>query len=148
MAVTAYVFNKFKQKKISEVDAIDFDADTIKVLLTTSSYVPNLDTHEFRSDVTNEVSAGGGYSTGGITLSNKTVGLDTAGDFGYLDADDVTWTTATFTCRIAVVYKDTGVAGTSPLVGWIDFGADQVNTGGNFTIQWATPANGGVLKLS
>lgn len=46
--------------------AIDFDTDTFKVLLVTSSYSPNKDTHTKRSDVTNEVS-GTGYTAGGAT---------------------------------------------------------------------------------
>jgi hypothetical protein len=53
--------------------AIDFLSDTIKALLTTSSHTVNLDTHETLSDITNDVSAGGGYSTGGVVLTTKTV---------------------------------------------------------------------------
>lgn len=147
MAVTAVVYNIFKQKKISEADAIDFDADTIKVALTTSAYTPNIDTHDFFNDITNEVS-GTGYTAGGITLAGKTVNLDTAGDFAYLNANPVTWTTATFTTRYGILYKDTGSAATSPLIGYIDFGADQVSSGGDFTINWASAGSGGVLKFA
>jgi hypothetical protein len=53
--------------------AIDFLSDTIKALLTTSAHTVNLDTHETLADITNEVAAGGGYSTGGTTLTTKTV---------------------------------------------------------------------------
>jgi len=52
--------------------AVDYLSDTIKILLTTSSYAPNLDTHETKADVTNEVS-GTGYSAGGATLGTKTI---------------------------------------------------------------------------
>ena len=45
---------------------IDFDTDTFKAMLVTSSYTPNKDTHDFRDDVTNEVS-GTGYTAGGAT---------------------------------------------------------------------------------
>lgn len=52
--------------------AVDFLSDTLKASLHTSSYVPNLDTHETKADLTNEVS-GTGYSAGGTTLGSKTV---------------------------------------------------------------------------
>ena len=48
--------------------AIDFDTDTFKVMLVTSTYVANKDTHTKRSDVTNEVS-GTGYTAGGADSS-------------------------------------------------------------------------------
>jgi len=35
------------------------------------------------------------------------------------------------------LYKDTGVAGTSPLIEYIDFLADKTSENENFTITWA-----------
>jgi hypothetical protein len=52
--------------------AVDFLSDTIKIALATSSYAPNLDSHEVFSDVTNEI-AGTGYSAGGLALGSKTL---------------------------------------------------------------------------
>ena len=52
--------------------SIDLDTDTIKVLLVTSAYTPDQDTHTKHSDVTNEVS-GTGYTAGGATLANKSL---------------------------------------------------------------------------
>ena len=51
---------------------VDFLNDTIKGMLTTVTYVPDQDAHDYKSDVTNEVS-GTGYTAGGATLANKTV---------------------------------------------------------------------------
>lgn len=48
---------------------IDLDSDTLKATLHTASYVPNLDTHAYVSDLTNELAAGSGYSTGGVTVA-------------------------------------------------------------------------------
>jgi hypothetical protein len=59
--------------------AIDLDTDTFWVMLTTSSYTENKDTHTKRSDVTNEVAAGGGYSAGGQVVT-FTVTKDTTND--------------------------------------------------------------------
>jgi hypothetical protein len=52
--------------------AVDYLTDTIKVMLTTSAYTPNLDTHETKADVTNEV-VGTGYTARGATLGTKTI---------------------------------------------------------------------------
>lgn len=51
--------------------SINFPSDTIKAMLLTSSYTPNLDTHQFKSDLTSEVT-GTNYTAGGVTLSSKT----------------------------------------------------------------------------
>lgn len=61
--------------------AIDFLSDTIKASLHTSSYTPNLDTHETFSQVTNEVT-GTGYTAGGVTLGSKTITYTAADSWG------------------------------------------------------------------
>lgn len=114
---------------------VDWDTDTIKVALTTSSYTPNQDTHDYFNDVTNEVT-GTGYTAGGNTLSSKTITYDDANNVIILDAADTTWASSTITARYAVVYASTGTASTSPLIGYVDFGSDQSSTNGNFTITW------------
>lgn len=60
----------------------DWDSDTIKETLHTSSYTPNLATHAYVSDLTNEVAAGGGYSTGGQTVTSCTRTLTVANSWG------------------------------------------------------------------
>lgn len=56
---------------------IDLANDTIKVMLLTSSYTPDLD-HDFVDDVSaNEVS-GTGYTAGGATLASKAITDDDA----------------------------------------------------------------------
>jgi hypothetical protein len=114
---------------------VDWDTDTIKVALTTSSYTPNQDTHDYFNDVTNEVT-GTGYTAGGNTLASKTITYDSGTNVIVLDAADTTWASSTITARYAVVYASTGTASTSPLIGYVDFGSDQSSTNGNFTITW------------
>lgn len=136
------IYNSFK-KKIMD-GSIDLDTDTIKVALVTSTYTPDQDVHDFFDDITNEVS-GTGYTAGGASLANKTVTADNTDNEGVFDADDVSWTTATITARAAIVYKSTGTASTSPLICYIDFGADKVSTAGTFTISWNAE---GILNLN
>lgn len=136
------IYNSFK-KKIMD-GSIDLDTDTIKVALVTSSYTPDQDTHDFFDDITNEVS-GTGYTAGGATLASVTVTADNTDNEGVFDAADVTWSSSTITARGAVIYKSTGTASTSPLIAYIDFGADKSSSNGNFTIQWNSE---GILNLN
>jgi len=136
--MASFIYNSFKTKQWNG-NAIDLDTDTIKVMLTTSTYTPNQDTHDFVDDITNEVSSGG-YTAGGAALANKTMTQDDTNNWAKFDADDVTWTNVTFSARYAVIYKYTGTPSTSPLIACIDFGSDQSPSAANFTIQWS--ANG------
>lgn len=149
MAITSYWYGGALTGQYSGTAArrVDWVNDTIKVALCTSSYTPNQDTHVYYSDLTNEVSSSGtGYTTGGATLGTKTTNYDAATNVLSLRAAASTWSSATFTCRYAVVYKDTGVAGTSPLLGYVNFGGDESVTSGTFTITWDT--TDGVLKIT
>lgn len=135
------IYNSFKRDIMN--GGIDLDTDTIKVALVTSTYTPNIDTHEDFADITNEVT-GTGYTAGGATLS-VTVSVDNTDDEGVFDATDVTWSSSTITARGAVIYKDTGTPATSPLICYIDFGEDKVSSSGDFTITWATE---GIINLN
>lgn len=115
----------------------------INVALVLSGYSPNIDTHDYFNDITNEAS-GAGYTAGGITLSSTTVILDTTDDEAAFDAADITWSTSTITARGAVLYRNTGNSATSPLIAYFDFGSDQVSSAGNFTITWNSE---GLLNL-
>lgn len=117
--------------------AIDFDTDTFKVLLVTSSYSPNKDTHDRRDDITNEVT-GTGYSTGGVT-SACTVTKDTANDKVTLQFASVSWASSTINARAAVIYKSRGGASSADeLIAYNDFGADVSTTAGTFTVAAST----------
>lgn len=136
MAVTAKVYNLAITALANK--EIDWGSDTIKVSLHTSSYTPSQTTHDYQSDLTNEVT-GTGYTAGGATLGSKTEAF--ASQVKKFDAADVTWAASTITARYAVVYDATpGSAATNPLICYVDFGADVSSSGGDFTITW--DANG------
>lgn len=71
-----------------------------------------------------------------MTLTTSAATYDTTSDQIRIDASDAQWTSASFTARIAVVYKDTGTNSTSPLIIYVDFGGDETVSSGTFTIQW------------
>lgn len=113
---------------------MDILSDTLKVLLTTATYTPNQTGHSLKSSVTNELSAGSGYTTGGEALASKTYA--TSSLTTTFDAADTSWTSATFTARNAVIYDDTPTSPADPLMSYIDFGADQTVSAGTFTLQY------------
>jgi hypothetical protein len=125
--------------------AIDFDTDTLKVMLTTSTYVPAPSTDIFKAAVTNEVS-GTNYTARGNTITGVTAtqSLGTA----TITGNTVTWlqsATGFTNARYAVVYKDTGVDATSPLIGYIDLVTNQGNTAGDLLLNWNSTATSGTI---
>ena len=132
------IYNIFRAELLN--GNIDLVNDTIKVMLLTNAYTPDVDAHTYISDVSaNEVS-GSGYTAGGATLANKSVTQDNTNDRGVFDADDVSWPNSTITARYAVLYKDTGTPSTSPILAIYDFGSDQTTNNVEFKITWG--ANG------
>jgi hypothetical protein len=129
------LYGKFIQKAFNK--EVDWDSDTIKVALLTSSYTPDQDAHDYFDDVSAAEVTGTGYTAGGNTLGSKTVTYDAATNVIVLDAADLTWASSTITARYAVVYDDSGAtAGAKALIGYVDFASDQSSTSGNFTITW------------
>ena len=112
---------------------IDFDTNTFKALLVTSTYVPNKDTHDKRDDVTNEVT-GTGYTAGGVTCA-VTVTKDTANDNVTIQLGAISWPSSTITARACVYYKSRGGASSADeLVAYNDFGSDVSSSGGTFAV--------------
>lgn len=126
------IYNSFKRDIAN--GSIDLDTDTIKIMLVTSAYTPDIDAHTKRSDITNEV-VGTGYTAGGATLASKTVTANNTTDKGVFDAADVVWTTSTITARGAVLYKSRGgAASADELICYLDFTTDQISSSGDFNI--------------
>lgn len=139
MAFTgSYVTDSFKQQLFLAVH--DFSVDVIKIALYTSS--ATIDNTTTAYSVTNEVS-GAGYSAGGNTL---TCTLTSSGGYAILDFADANWTTASFTCRGALIYNSSK-ADKSIFV--LDFGTDKTVSGGTFSVQFpAADVNNAIAVIS
>jgi hypothetical protein len=128
-----FIYAKAKEKMLGLGSAIDFDADTIKAALVSNAYTPNSATHEFYSDV-----------SAAVLDTPETLGSKTTTG-GVFDAADVTFTAVAggATASYVVIYKDTGVAGTSPLIACFDTitGFPLTTNGGDVTVQWDSGAN-------
>lgn len=135
MAVTGLLYGQFPLHLMNK--RIDLINDSIKVMLTTSTYTPNQDTHDFKDDVTNEVT-GTGYTATGVALTTKTVTYTAGTNVTMFDADDAVWSSSTITARTAVVYDATPASdATRPLICYQQSDADIVSTGGEFRVAWA-----------
>jgi hypothetical protein len=116
---------------------IDFDTNTFKAMLVTSTYTPNKDSHDKRDDVTNEAT-GTGYTAGGET-STVTVTKDNTNDKVTIQFGAVSWSSSTVTARGCVYYKSRGGASSADeLVAYNDFGSDVSSSGGTFSVAAST----------
>jgi len=132
--MASFIYNSCLDDNVRAL--IDFDNDTFKQLLVTSSYTANKDTHTKRSDVTNEIT-GTGYTAGGTTVT-ATVAKDLTNDRVTITFSAPSWANSTITAAGAVIYKSTGTASADPLVGFIDFGSSVTSSGGTFSVSAST----------
>lgn len=116
------LYPKGKQKILTA--KIDFEADIIKAILLPSTYTYSA-THEFLSDL-------------GTTLGAAQVLLNKSTTNGAFDADNPVFSALASGSIIKgiAIYKDTGVAGTSPLLVYIDevTGLPAATNGGSVTV--------------
>ena len=119
----------------------NLDAADLRMALVKTS-APTADTN-FMSEITEVAVAG--YAR--QTLAGETVTEDDTNDFAYLDATDPVFATLTAgeTILGAVLFRHTGVDATAPVYAFYDL-TDTPTNGGDVTVQFATPANGGALK--
>lgn len=138
------VYNKGKYLLATGLNLSSAD---VRLLLVKSTYTFNPDHNFISPDVGAEEISVGGYARQALTT--KTVTEDDTNDFAYLDADDLVFTSlvAGQTIGGAILYQYNAADASAALLAFFDL-TDTATNGGNVTVQWATPANGGVLKLS
>jgi len=82
-----------------------------------------------------EVASGGGYTTGGNTLTSVTPVADST--TAVCDFSDTTWTSATFTTCGGLIYNSSS---SNRACAVLSFGGDQTVSSGDFQIQFPAPA--------
>lgn len=112
---------------------LNLTSNTVKVMLCSSTYVPNQNTHQYKDvSITGEIS-GTNYTNGGFTLASKTVSA--SGTTVTFDAADITQAGVVVTgIRYLVLYNDTPTSN-KPLIAYIDLGQN-VDCDGQLSINW------------
>lgn len=122
------IYPLYKQALLDASSDVDLNDGTVKVALVDTGTYTYSASHDFYDDVSSAV-----VGTP-ATIANTTV---TSGTF---DGDDVTFSSVSGdTVEALVIYIDTGTAGTSRLVAYIDTGVTSfplTPNGGDVTISW------------
>jgi hypothetical protein len=115
--------------------------DTFKIALYSAA--ASLDANTTSYTTTGEIT-GTNYTAGGKVLTNLGVsaaGISASTGTGFTTFSNVTWSSATFTARGALIYNTTPSANgtantalTNPAVAILDFGSDKSVSAGDFTI--------------
>jgi|TARA_R100001594_G_scaffold23952_3_gene46816 hypothetical protein len=149
MAVgTSAVCYSFKQEVL--VGTHNFTATTgdgFKIALYTNSATISAATTAYDSTATGETTntAGTAYTAGGASLTSVTPALKSTST-ACCDFSDVSWTTASFTARGALIYNDDQG---DKAVCVLNFGGDKTASAGTFTIQFpAFDATDAILRLA
>ena len=153
MGITSSLVNTFKAELLRGGHNFGASGDTpagdaFKVALYTNSTTIDTTTTAYGGP-TNEVSSGGGYTTGGEAMTNTGVGTTTVTSF--TDFSDVSWTSASFTARGCLIYNTDVVSGftNDRAVCGITFGGDKVVSSGTFTIQFPTnDASDAIIRIT
>ena len=139
MAVTASGYYGLTLEKMFNATSLPtngLESETaVKVLMVTDSESPDFNAHNFRDDITAEVT-GTGYSAGGVVITSTE--LTISGGVLTYDAADPSWSSSTISNAMAAVgYFGRGGASSADELVWLsDFVTAASSSSGTFTIQW------------
>lgn len=129
------ISNHFKFQLVSGL--VDFDTDSMKIVLMSNSFTFDKDTHATYANVSaSELATANGYTQNTKTLAGIAITEDDTNDRAGITWSNVSWTASGGSIgpsNGAIIFDDTTVDDT--VVGYIDFGSAQTATdGGNFNI--------------
>jgi hypothetical protein len=115
--------------------------DNIKIALYTANANLNEATTVYSSD--NEV-VGSGYSATGNTLTGVTI--STSGGVAYVSFNNTSWSSASFTCRGALIYNATKA---NRSIAVLNFGSDKTVLNNTFLITFpSNTSNSAIIRSS
>jgi len=122
------IYPKYKEAILQSAANSNMSSGTVKVALVDTGTYTYSSAHEFYSSVS------------GVVGTPQTIGTKTFTN-GVFDGADVTFTAVSgATVEALVIYIDTGTAGTSRLIGFIDTGVTNLPVtpnGGDISITWS-----------
>jgi len=136
MAIVQTQCTSFKKELYQGIH--DLSTDTIKMALFTANASLGADTTAYSTSLTGQVPNGGGYTTGGNTLTG--VAISSFDYTAYANWANTSWTAA-LTARCALIYN---ASKANRAIAVIDFGADKTST---TTFLVTMPANTSTTAL-
>ena len=152
MAITSAVCTSFKVELLQGSHNFSTSGgDTFKIALFTSSASLGAATTDYSTS--NEISntSGSAYSAGGAALTIASSSPTSSGTTAWVDFDNVSWSSASFTTIGCMIYNTTTGSSTSTTdsVIIVAFGGDKTVSSGTFTIQFPTPdASDAILRIA
>ena len=141
MAITQAMCDSFKVQLLN--GAQNFSADTFKIALYTSAATLSNATTAYTTS--NEVANGGGYTTGGNTLTVSQTPTST-GNVAFISFANSSWSNATITAAGALIYNNSK---SNSAVAALSFGGDKTSTSGTFTVIFPTPdATSAIIRIA
>jgi len=130
----------FKGELLSGTHNFASGGNSFKLALYTGSISSTYTTSSTDYQTNNEVSSAGStnYTTTGLVLQNQSV---TTGATSFVDFDDLTFSSASFSATYGAIYNDTN---SDKLCVVLDFGGSKTATNGDFKIVFpptGTPGN-------
>ena len=147
MAISQAVCNVFKQELLKGNHDFDGGA-TYYIALYTSSATMGATTTKYVT--TNEItnSSGSAYTAGGKVCGSPSVTGGQNSTTAFVDFDNVSWASASFTANGALIYRQDGSAPTNDAVVVLAFGGDFTASNGTFEIQFPTAGGGSeIIRL-
>jgi len=150
MAIQQTVTTSFKVELLQGVHNFGpTSPDAFWIALYTSAATINAETTAYSTGLVGQVANGNGYTTGGklLTISQTpTSGNGAYVPTAYISFATITWPSASFTARGALIYN---ITEGNKSVAVLDFGADKTVTNTTFTITFPTAdANSAIVRIA
>lgn len=142
MAITQTTCTSFKKELLEAVH--NFTSHTFKIALYTDSADLGAGTTVYST--TNEITntSGTAYTAGGKALT--TIAPTSSGTVAFVDFENVSWTSASFTARGALIYNSSA---SNKAVAVLDFGSNRVVSNDTFEVQFpVSSATTAIIRIS
>jgi hypothetical protein len=142
MAITQATCTSFKQELLEAVH--DFTSHVFKIALYSDSATLGAGTTVYSTD--NEITntSGTAYIAGGKALT--TIAPTSSGTVAFVDFDNISWTSASFTARGALIYNSSA---SNKAVAVLDFGSNRVVSDDTFEVQFpVSSATTAVIRIT
>ena len=142
MAITQTTCTSFKKELLEAVH--NFTSHTFKIALYTDSADLGAGTTVYSA--TNEITntSGTAYTAGGKALT--TIAPTSSGTVAFVDFENISWTSASFTARGALIYNSSA---SNKAVAVLDFGSNRVVSDDTFEVQFpVSSATTAIIRIS